>query len=105
SENRDGADDVAIIRFGETDIRQTGHHKAIVLVIEDGDYLPEIVLDFQRAVRELETPVVAALAGNAKDSAWLVSQLCDACVYSRTRIYSAGNIGRGGTAVFALRFG
>ena len=50
--------------------------------------------DFQRLLMESKVPVVAALAGNAKGPAWLISQLCDACVYSRTGMYSAADIGQ-----------
>ena len=89
--------------FAEVD--QNASYKAIVLVSEYPDFLPgteratpyipgDLVLDFQRLVTESEIPVVAALAGNAKGPAWLVSQFCDACVYSQTGVYSSANIGQ-----------
>ena len=75
--------------------------KAMVLASEAGEFIPpelghgeEVVEDFQRHLMELEIPVVAALTGNAKGAAWLISQLCDACVYSRTGLYSAAEMGR-----------
>src|SRR6266508_1765833 len=103
-------------------VDQNAYYKAIVLVSEHPDFLPgteraispipeDVALEFQRLVAESEIPVVAALAGNAKGPAWLVSQFCDACVYSRTGVYSSANIGQSpalaqtAAAIFAHRFG
>jgi enoyl-CoA hydratase/carnithine racemase len=85
-----------------TKVRESGSYKAIVLASEDADFLPQteaavaddVMLDFQRLLVESEIPVVAALEKNAKDQTWLLSQLCDACVYSRTGVYSAAEIGQ-----------
>src|SRR5262249_2779171 len=103
--------------FAELD--QNAYYKAIVLVSEYPDFLPgteraipdDVALEFQRLVAESEIPVVAALAGNARGDAWLVSQFCDACVYSQTGVYSSANIGQSpalaqtAAAIFAHRFG
>ncbi|HZI56808.1 MAG TPA: polyketide synthase [Verrucomicrobiae bacterium] len=84
-----------------TRVRESGSYKAIVLASEDAGFLPgqavaeDVMLDFQRLLVESEIPVVAALAGNAKGHGWLLSQLCDACVYTRTGVYSAAEIGQG----------
>src|SRR6266498_923953 len=104
-------------------IHRVGYYKAIVLVSESPEFLlgtergiplipPEdVALDFQRLVVESEIPIVAALAGNAKGAAWLVSQSCDACVYSRTGVYSSADIGQSpvlaqtAAAIFTHRFG
>ena len=64
----------------------------------------------QRLLLESSVPVVAALERNAKGDAWLISQFCDACVYSRTGVYSAATIDdpellHTAAAVFAHRFG
>jgi len=106
--------------FAEVD--QNASYKAVVLVSEYPDFLPgaeraipfiseDVALEFQSLVAESEIPVVAALAGNAKGLAWLVSQFCDACVYSQTGVYSSTNIGHSpvlaqtAAAIFAHRFG
>src|SRR5262245_31167826 len=104
-------------------IHRVGYYIAIVLASESPEFLlgsergmppipPEdVALDFQRLVVESEIPIVAALAGNAKGAAWLVSQSCDACVYSRTGVYSSGDIGQSpvlaqtAAAIFTHRFG
>jgi acyl transferase domain-containing protein/enoyl-CoA hydratase/carnithine racemase/acyl carrier protein len=106
--------------FAEVD--QNAYYKAIVLVSEYPDFLPgtegaippfpeDVALEFQRLVAESNIPVVAALDGNAKGAAWLVSQFCDACVYSQAGVYSSANIGQSpalaqtAAAIFAHRFG
>ena len=132
------AEHVLVIRFhvaqGVTDlvadlgqvfsqIHQAGYYKAIVLVSEDSDLLPgteqaisrgaleDVVLDFQRLFVGSEIPVVAALAGNARGAAWLISQFCDACVYSQTGVYSSADLGQSSVlaqtaaAIFTHRFG
>jgi acyl transferase domain-containing protein/enoyl-CoA hydratase/carnithine racemase/acyl carrier protein/SAM-dependent methyltransferase/ribosomal protein S18 acetylase RimI-like enzyme len=104
------------------EVNQNASYKAVVLVSEYPDFLPgaeraipfiseDVALEFQRIVAESEIPVVAALAGNAKGPAWLVSQFCDTCVYSQTGVYSSANIGHNpvlaqtAAAIFANRFG
>jgi acyl transferase domain-containing protein/enoyl-CoA hydratase/carnithine racemase/acyl carrier protein len=106
--------------FAEVD--QNAYYKAIVLVSEYPDFLPgtegaippipeDVALEFQRLVAESNIPVVAALDGNAKGAAWLVSQFCDACVYSQAGVYSSANVGQSpalaqtAAAIFAHRFG
>ena len=82
------------------EMQQAGY-KAAVLAGEESGFLSgagqniheNVAQDFQRVVMESEIPVVAALAGNAKGNAWLLGQMCDACVYSRTGMYSAADIG------------
>jgi len=82
-------------------VQQVGSYKAIVLVSESANFFAgteqavaeEDVLAFQQLVEESEIPVVAALAGNAKGSGWLMSQFCDACVYSQTGVYSSDGMG------------
>jgi acyl transferase domain-containing protein/enoyl-CoA hydratase/carnithine racemase/NAD(P)-dependent dehydrogenase (short-subunit alcohol dehydrogenase family)/acyl carrier protein/SAM-dependent methyltransferase len=82
---------------------------AVVLVIEDSDIGDGIVRELQRLIVESPIPVVAALAGNAKGNAWLVSQFCHATLHSRTGAYSSAGIGpalvQTAAAVFAHRFG
>ena len=83
-------------------IHQAGGYKALVLVSERGEFVggtesgmgEEVVGEFQRLVMESEIPVVAALEGNAKGAGWLLSQFCDACVYSRTGVYSTAGMGQ-----------
>jgi acyl transferase domain-containing protein/enoyl-CoA hydratase/carnithine racemase/aryl carrier-like protein len=100
-------------------IQPVGCYKAIVLVSEFPNFLPgtepgmseEGVLDIQRLIVELEIPVVAAVEGNAKGQAWLISQMCDASVYSQTGVYCAARMGAGpvvaqtATALFTHRLG
>src|SRR5260370_681230 len=114
------AENVVVIKFGVTNkqalvgelvtdlghvlakIHQNGCCKAIVLSSEYPGFLPgtepalaeDVVLEFQRLVLESEIPVVAALGGNAKGYAWLMSQFCDACVYSQTGVYGAATLGQ-----------
>jgi acyl transferase domain-containing protein/enoyl-CoA hydratase/carnithine racemase/acyl carrier protein/SAM-dependent methyltransferase len=101
------------------EIHQGVSYKAVVLVSEHREFLsgtehaiPEdVVLDFQRLVGELAIPVVGALAGNAKGDAWLISQFCDACVYSQTGVYSSVGMGynpvlaQTAAVFFTYRFG
>ena len=96
-------------------IEQRSSCKAVVLASEYPDFLPAEVSEpavsrLQRLLLECSVPVVAALEKNAKGVAWLVSQFCDACVYSRTGVYSSATIGdpellQTAAAVFAHRFG
>jgi acyl transferase domain-containing protein/enoyl-CoA hydratase/carnithine racemase/acyl carrier protein len=100
-------------------IPQDGSCKAVVLASGSREFLPGAshtvseadVLDLQRAVAESPIPVIAALDGNAHGLAWLIAQFCDACVYSRTGVYSCRTSGqtpalaRAAVAVFTHRFG
>ncbi len=102
-----------------TTIHRNTDYKAIVLVSEHPDFIPgagdavaeNAILAFQHLVVEAPIPVVAALDGDAQGNAWLLSQFCDACVYSRTGIYSSATVGQNPgllqtvAAIFALRFG
>ncbi|HXI94072.1 MAG TPA: polyketide synthase, partial [Blastocatellia bacterium] len=101
------------------EIHRNGSCKAVVLASEYAEFLPEaaqgipenVILEFQRIVGESRIPVIAALDGNAKGDAWLISQMCDASVYSRGGVYSSANIGqspilaRTAAAIFTYRFG
>jgi polyketide synthase PksM len=90
-------------------IQQRAGSRAIVLASELPNFLPEtepglaedVVRDLQRLMLRSEIPVVAALDGNAKGAAWLVSQFCDACVYSQSGVYAAAGIGPGAVAQIA----
>src|SRR5579864_950131 len=83
------------------EMQQAGYKAAVLLSGEESGFVAgsgqnideNVAQDFQRVMSESEIPVVAALAGNAKGNAWLLSQLCDACVYNRTGMYSAASIG------------
>src|SRR5581483_6752440 len=100
-------------------IQEAGCYKAIVLVSEDPDFVAgtegviagDVVLELQRLLVESPIPVVAALAGDAKGHGWLISQLCDACVYSQTGVYSSADMGSSpvvaqtAAAVFTQRLG
>src|SRR5262249_20389739 len=84
-------------------VSRSGSHKAIVLHGETRDVVDGA--DLQRLILESEIPVVAALSGDAKGSAWLVAQCCDAVVYNREGLYSAANAGPQEAALFMHRFG
>ena len=81
-------------------IHQNGGFKAIVLAGNYADFLieagnataEEAVLEFQRLMAETTIPVIAALEGDANSHVWLISLLCDACVYSQTATYSSAAI-------------
>ncbi|MEO8034188.1 MAG: polyketide synthase, partial [Acidobacteriota bacterium] len=98
---------VAVIRYGKAGLKDPlpARAKAIVIVAEDPDIPDDVVSDVQRFIIESEVPVVAALAGDARDNAWLVSQFSDACVYSKTGVFSAANIPPTGAALFGHRLG
>ena len=89
---------VVELRVILAELQRTGGYKAVVLASEYPDFLPgidptveeEVVVEFQRLIMELEIPVIAALDGNAQGHGWLISQFCDACVYSETGVYSDG---------------
>ena len=130
------ANNVVVIRFaaasGEVDPKnlildlgvilaemQQAGYKAAVLASEEKGLLEgteqaiteDVLQDFQRVVMELEIPVAAALAGDARGNAWLLGQVCDACVYSKTGAYSAAGMGDGtgvmqmAAVLFRHRFG
>ncbi len=130
------ANNVVVIRFaaasGEVDPKnlildlgvilaemQQAGYKAAVLASEEKGLLEgteqaiteDVLQDFQRVVMESEIPVAAALAGDARGNAWLLGQVCDACVYSKTGAYSAGGMGDGtgvmqmAAVLFRHRFG
>jgi acyl transferase domain-containing protein/enoyl-CoA hydratase/carnithine racemase/acyl carrier protein len=94
-------------------------YKAIVLSCESPDALSaaaqdlaaDAVLEFRRLLAESPVPVVAAMDGNAAGEAWLIALCCDACVYRRTGVYSAGRLvehaalASVSAAIFAGRFG
>jgi acyl transferase domain-containing protein/enoyl-CoA hydratase/carnithine racemase/acyl carrier protein/SAM-dependent methyltransferase len=111
---RDATDrDIAVLALGTADITGlapalTGN-RAVVLTIEDADYGDDVVRELQRVIVESPVPVIAALSGNASGNAWLVSQFCDARVYSRSGAYSSAGISPAlapaAAAVFAQRFG
>src|SRR5207249_1734667 len=71
----------------------------------------DVVLDIERLIVESAIPVVAALDGNAKGIAWLLSQFCDACVYSQASVYSSASIPQSpalaqtAAGIFTHRFG
>jgi polyketide synthase PksN len=109
----DASHEVAVIHYGHAGVRDQGtdlpRYKAIVLVGEDPDVPDDVVFDLQRLILESPVPVVAALAGDAKGNGWLISQFCDARVYSKTGVYNSANIGlpftQSAVAAFAHRFG
>src|SRR5438874_77404 len=53
-----------------------------------------MVLEFQRLIMGLKIPVIAALDGNAQGHGWLISQFCDASVYSEAGLYSTAALGQ-----------
>jgi acyl transferase domain-containing protein/enoyl-CoA hydratase/carnithine racemase len=98
-----------IAEFGQVleQIRTSGC-KAIVLASEDPGFLTgaeDVIQDFQRLLMESAVPIVAALNGNAKGHAWLLSQFCDACVYSRTGLYSAAEMTQTAASILIYRLG
>ncbi|HYK00423.1 MAG TPA: SDR family NAD(P)-dependent oxidoreductase [Thermoanaerobaculia bacterium] len=98
-------------------VRENSHYKAVVLVSNESEFLPassfpeNFVRDVQRLLAELPIPVAVALRGAAAGDAWLVALLCDACVYSRTGVYSSAALAdstflsQTAAAVFTHRFG
>jgi acyl transferase domain-containing protein/enoyl-CoA hydratase/carnithine racemase/acyl carrier protein/cyclopropane fatty-acyl-phospholipid synthase-like methyltransferase len=123
TEDATAVERVAVITVGTVEITdlaralaetlQEASWKAIVLASEHSDGLAdvseEIVRELQRVIVGAQIPIVAALKGNAKGNAWLVSQFCDASLYSRTGTYSSAGISPAliptAAAVSAHRFG
>src|SRR5262249_21220591 len=101
------------------EVRQAGSYRAIVLASESPEFLPgtegdiaeEIALDFQRLIIESEIPVVAALAGNVRGHAWLISQFCDPGGSGQPGVSPPPPIAHGAglaqttAAIFMYRFG
>ncbi|MBV9493034.1 MAG: SDR family NAD(P)-dependent oxidoreductase, partial [Acidobacteria bacterium] len=90
---------VPYAQFGE--VSETS--KAVVLTgIED-----HITEELQERIAASNIPVVVALRGDARGSAWLASLLADACVYSADGNHSAAGLGASPLAasVFEHRFG
>ncbi|NJM14965.1 MAG: hypothetical protein HC896_05910 [Bacteroidales bacterium] len=73
-------------------------YKVIVMVVpnalhELSKHAPDETLpDFQREVFALAIPVIAVLDAGAKGITLLMSQFCDACIYSETGSYSVDGI-------------
>jgi acyl transferase domain-containing protein/enoyl-CoA hydratase/carnithine racemase/NAD(P)-dependent dehydrogenase (short-subunit alcohol dehydrogenase family)/acyl carrier protein len=91
-------------------LEQDGYYKAVVISSEAPEFLSDdvplnLVSEFQRVIAEAAIPVVAALHRNARGNAWLIAQLCDACVYNQEGIYSFAGAGQAAAAIFAHRFG
>jgi len=64
-------------------------HRVVVLEFpEDAEITPERSVELERFVLDLQMPVIAVLRGNLRGLAWLISQFCDACIYSRKGSYS-----------------
>ena len=106
-------DAIAVVRYGRTglngELPDLSTHAALVLVAEDADVPDDVALALRRTIVDCEIPVVAALRGEARGNAWLLSQYCDARVYDTTGVYSAASIGpalaQAAAAVFTHRFG
>lgn len=114
TEEHNSSRDVLVIKYGmdagkDLIAERTGEYKAIVLVIEDSEIPGDVVPDLQRLILESQIPVVAALTENASGNAWLVSQFCDASVYTKTGVYSSATVSQSlaqtAVAVFAHRVG
>jgi acyl transferase domain-containing protein/enoyl-CoA hydratase/carnithine racemase/acyl carrier protein len=81
-------------------VSKVTHYKTIVLSSEDVGFISVSdipgstvdALELQRLLLECPVPVIAAIESNAKDVAWLISQYCDACIYSDQGVYSLANI-------------
>ncbi|MCU1348876.1 MAG: hypothetical protein JWO56_1906, partial [Acidobacteria bacterium] len=95
------------------DLQQDTWYKAIVLGSDDPEFLFAVpdaaVLEAQRLILGSKIPLVSALTRNAKGSAWLIAQSCDACVYSRDGVHSLANVrpalAQTAAALFAHRLG
>lgn len=97
-------------------VQQSGGCRAMVLASESGEFVvgteqgmeEEVVQEWQRLLLGVEIPVVAALEGDARGVGWLISQFCDACVYSERGVYSCAGLGSGrvrrATAVALFRY-
>ncbi|HXH40005.1 MAG TPA: polyketide synthase, partial [Thermoanaerobaculia bacterium] len=103
---------VAVITYGRAGVKDLvadlSRYRVIVLVSEDSDVPDDVAVGLQRLIIESKIPIVAALPGNAKGNIWLISQFCDACVYSRTGSYTADispDLARAAVAIFTYRFG
>jgi acyl transferase domain-containing protein/enoyl-CoA hydratase/carnithine racemase/acyl carrier protein len=100
--NLTSKDVVADLGRALVQVQQAGCAKAMVLASEYPGFLPDteselsedVIQDLQRTILESEIPVIAALAGNARGPAWLMSQFCDGCIYNLTGEYSPAAIGR-----------
>jgi acyl transferase domain-containing protein/enoyl-CoA hydratase/carnithine racemase/aryl carrier-like protein len=93
-------------------LEEEPYYKAVVLASDDPEFLfavPDtVVLEAQRLLGESKIPVVAALTRNAKGSAWLVAQSCDACIYNVDGVYAASVrpvLSQATAALFAQRLG
>src|SRR5439155_11110182 len=63
-------------------------HQAFLDDVDDAEAIDAI----QRALIESPVPVIAALEHDATGEAWLLATSCDACVYSRTGVYTSAAI-------------
>jgi enoyl-CoA hydratase/carnithine racemase len=93
--------------------------RVMVLVSEYADFLPEAqgnvpasaVLELQRLLRQAPLPIIAVLNRAACGPAWLVSQFCDAVVYTHEGRYGAADLLQNpalatlAAMMFAYRFG
>lgn len=89
-------------------LHQDDSYVSVVLTFKNGDTTTaQIAEEAQHVLQRVEVPVVAALTGDGRGNTWLLSLLCDACVYSREGAYSATGVEESGVAadVFRHRFG
>jgi acyl transferase domain-containing protein/enoyl-CoA hydratase/carnithine racemase/acyl carrier protein len=80
-----------------TQVKEGAYYKAIVLSSEDATFISvseeaDAVLALQRVILASPVPVVAAITSNATGIDWLISQFCDACIYSEDGVYSLTGI-------------
>ncbi|TDR36317.1 acyl transferase domain-containing protein [Tahibacter aquaticus] len=79
-------------------------YRSIVLASEvapfDGSEAPEQALALLIAIESANVPVIAALGGDAQNSAWLLALACDACVLAESGWYGGADFA-GSTALSA----
>ncbi|TQV86002.1 SDR family NAD(P)-dependent oxidoreductase [Aliikangiella coralliicola] len=77
-------------------VSRSKRYKSLVLSSEHDNFLPplteksnlEVLEALEQLIVDSPLPVVAALKGDSNGSGWMVSQICDACVYSQEGRYS-----------------
>lgn len=81
-------------------LKQSFRHKSIVIKSDQPDLLKvsghqfsqKTILDFSNLILNAKIPVVAVLDSNSYGVAWLLSLLCDCCVYNKAASYATADI-------------
>ena len=89
-------------------VSDSTQYESMVLVSSDPGFLPmeeAQIRRLQNLFLGAKIPVIAALDGNARNNAWLISLFCDDCIYNENGRYCYDSAAKEAVEIFSLRFG